>query len=477
MITLGHVFAALTDYQPRGQEPALTSVVIDSRQAVKGSLFVAFVGENVDGHDFVEDAFRRGAVAALVQRPVARSYHTVRLRAGDTNGEGLAEMPASPLCLLVDNTLDALQRIAAYWRRRHHLTVVGITGSVGKTSTKELTAAVLSRRGRTLKSEGNYNNEIGLPLTVLQLNARHRYAVLEMGMYATGEIATLCRIAAPAIGVVTNVGPVHLERLGSLEAIVAAKQELVAALPADGVAILNRDEPLVMGMAAHTAARVFTYGLGDNGDAPRADLWADEIASMGLDGIRFRLHYQGATLYIRVPLLGRHSVHTALRAAAVGLNCGLSWDEIVTGLQDRRTQLRLVAVDGPRGSLLIDDTYNSSPESAIAALNLLADLDGRRIAVMGDMLELGAAAEQGHRMVARRAVDVADILITVGPLGRMMGEEALALGMPASHVHILPDHTAAAALLATVIEPDDVILVKGSRGVHLDQLVTALSTS
>lgn len=471
MLTLGHVFAAFTGYEPTGQERSLGPVVIDSRQAVQDSLFVAFVGENVDGHDFVEDAFRRGAAAALVERPAASLYQSVNLR----EWQG-GELPATPICLLVENTLTALQQLATYWRQRHNPTVIGITGSVGKSSTKELTAAVLSQRYRTLKSEGNYNNEIGLPLTLLQLQPEHACAVLEMGMYAQGEIAALCRLAAPQIGVVTNVGPVHLQRLGSLEAIVAAKQELVEALPASGVAILNRDEPLVMGMAAHTAARVLTYGVGN--DAPaQADFWADEIDSMGLDGIRFRLHHEGAMLHLHIPLLGRHSVHTALRAAAVGRVCGLRWEEIVTGLQDQRAQLRLVAVDGPGGSLLIDDTYNSSPESAIAALNLLADLDGRRIAVMGDMLELGAAAEQAHRLVGRRAMDVADILITVGPLGRIMGEEALAQGMSPTRLHMVADATAAAALLQSLIEPYDVTLVKGSRGVRLDQLVTALSRS
>ena len=471
MLTLGHVLAAFTGYEPAGEELPLGPVVIDSRQAGKDSLFVAFAGENVDGHDFVEDAFRRGAAAALVERPMAGLYQTIDL--SQWPGE---EMPAAPICLLVENTLTALQQLAAYWRQRHTLTVIGITGSVGKSSTKELAATVLSQRYRTLKSEGNYNNEIGLPLTLLQLQPEHECAVLEMGMYAQGEIAELCRLAAPQIGVVTNVGPAHLQRLGSLEAIVAAKQELVEALPASGVAILNRDDPLVMGMAAHTAARVLTYGVGN--DTPvQADFWADKIVSMGLDGIRFRLHHEDVRLHLHIPLLGRHSVHTALRAAAVGVACGLRWNEIVAGLQDRRAQLRLVVVDGPGGSLLIDDTYNSSPESAIAALNLLADLNGRRIAVMGDMLELGAATEQAHRLVGRRAMDVADILITVGTLGRLMGEEALAQGMSAARLHMVPDAAAAAALLEEIIEPDDVTLVKGSRGVRLDQLVTALSRS
>jgi len=258
--------------------------------------------------------------------------------------------------------------------------------------------------------------------------------------------------------------------MGSLEAIVEAKQELVEALPVDGVAILNYDEPLVMGMADHTQARLFTYGL-----SPEADLWADEITSKGLEGVRFVLHYKGRQLHLKVPLLGRHNVHTALRAAAVGINAGMNWDEIVRGLQNRNAQLRLVAVEGPRDSWILDDTYNSSPDSAIAALNLLADLSGRRLAVLGDMLELGSEEARGHELVGRRASHVADILIAVGPLGRMIGEAALAAGMPAAKVHILPETDTLVPLLESLIEPQDVLLVKGSRGLRLDRLVAQLS--
>jgi UDP-N-acetylmuramoyl-tripeptide--D-alanyl-D-alanine ligase len=342
---------------------------------------------------------------------------------------------------------------------------------VGKTTTKELTHAVLARRFNTLKSEGNYNNEIGLPLTLLRLRPWHQRAVLEMGMYTSGEISLLCDLAQPHIGVVTIVGAVHMEWLGSIEAIAAAKRELVEALPPapEGVAILNRDDERVMQMADHTEARIVTYGLDS-----RADVWADNILSMGLEGIHFTLHHGRERLNVQVPLLGRHSVHTALRAAAIGLVEGLSWDEIVHGLQELSYQLRLVAVPGPKNSILLDDTYNSSPESAIAALNLLDDLEGRRIAVLGDMLELGPVEEQSHRLVGRRAKDVADVIVAVGRLGQLIGEEALSAGMPADRVLMAIDAHQAAALLEEIIESNDVILVKGSRGVQLDSVVTAL---
>jgi UDP-N-acetylmuramoyl-tripeptide--D-alanyl-D-alanine ligase len=376
-----------------------------------------------------------------------------------------------PLVIKTDNSLQALQQVAAFWRRQHELRVVGVTGSVGKTTTKELTAAVLARRYATLKSEASYNNEIGLPLALMHLTGEHERAVLEMGMYDVGEIADLARIAQPHIGVVTIIGPVHLERAKTIERIVQAKTELVEALPPapEGVAILNYDDERVRGMARATQARVFYYGL-----SPEADLWADYIEGLGLEGIRFRLHHGSETLYVKIPLLGRHSIHTALRAAAVGLMEGLTWQEIIEGLREPSAQLRLVSVPGPKGSTILDDTYNASPASTIAALNLLEELEGRKIAVLGDMLELGNYAREGHEKVGMRALEVADVIITVGPLGRIIGETARRWRSPAESVHILADNAAAIALLEQMVTGDDVILVKGSRAMQMEEIVNAL---
>lgn len=449
---------------------SLTAVEIDSRKVQPGSLFVALPGEHSDGHSFVSHAFSRGAAAALIDRPVDGPWPLLDLR---QPGAQLAESQERPLCLLVDNTLHALQQAAAWWRSQFPVQVVGITGSVGKTTTKEITAAVLRQRFVTLKSEGNLNNEIGLPLTLLQLDGSQQRAVLEMGMYALGEIAQLCEIARPRIGVITNVGPVHLERLGSIERVAAAKAELVQALPADGVAVLNADEPLVAAMRELTQARVFSYGLGSD-----CDLWADQIVGEGLDGIRFRFHFGREIVHVKVPLLGRHSVHTALRAAAVGLVEGLNWEEIVTGLQDVGAQLRLVVVRGINGATLLDDTYNASPASMLAALNLLEDMavgDGRRIAVLGDMMELGSEEEAGHRLVGVRAADVADYLVTVGPRSRWTAYEARAAGQPAGSVKAVESAADAIALLRSIIGPGDVVLVKGSRAAHMDDVVAALA--
>jgi len=310
-----------------------------------------------------------------------------------------------------------------------------------------------------------------LPLSLLRLTESHQRAVLEMGFYVPGEIALLCHIARPQVGVITNVSEVHMERAGSMEAIVAGKSELVENLPPapDGVAILNFDEPLVREMAAKTSARVLYYGL-----SPEADLWASDIEGLGLEGVRFVMHYQDELMHVRVPLLGRHSVHTALRATAVGLVEGLSWQDIVEGLQDTRMQLRLVAVRGPSGSLILDDTYNAAPPSVIAALNLLAELDGRRVAVLGDMLELGEFEEKGHRMVGARAAEVADEIITVGARARWIADEALRSGMHTERVFSLENSQAAIRHLQTQMGQGDVVLVKGSRGMQMDLIVAAL---
>lgn len=467
-LTLADVIEGLAGFKLESLDQPITSTVIDSRQAGPGALFVALKGEHADGHAYVADAFSCGAVAAIVERDIRSEGLVLDLT---DRAQTLPLSWSLPLLLRVNNSLQALQRVAAFWRRKHDVRVIGITGSVGKTTTKELTAAVMARRYVTLRSEGSYNNEIGLPLTLMRLTGEHERVVLEMGMYDVGEISDLARIAQPQVGVVTIIGPVHLERAKTIERIVAAKTELVEALPPapEGTAILNYDDERVRGMAQATQASLFYYGL-----SPQADLWADQIEGLGLDGVRFQLHHAGETLHLKIPLLGRHSVHTALRAAAVGLVEGLTWQEIVEGLRDPAAQLRLVATPGPGGSTILDDTYNASPASTIAALNLLEELDGRKIAVLGDMLELGDYEQEGHEKVGMRALDVADFLITVGPRGRIIGETALRWGMPPDRVHIVEQNAEAVAILEGLVQESDVILVKGSRAMGMEEIVNAL---
>jgi UDP-N-acetylmuramoyl-tripeptide--D-alanyl-D-alanine ligase len=469
MLTVKDIYEAITGVDITGLEIAISDAVVDSRLVTPGALFIAMKGEHADGHDYLADAFERGAVAAMIEQDISGEWTSLDLRRASP-----ATIPADithPICLRVENSLTALQTTAKYWRSKFEVRVIGITGSVGKSTTKELAADVLGQQYPTIRSPGNMNNEIGLPLSLLSLTSAHKRGVMEMGFYIPGEIATLCDIAAPQVGVVTNISEVHLERAGSMEAIVQGKGELVEALPPppDGVAILNFDDERVRDLARRTQARVFYYGL-----SPEADLWVSEVEGLGLDGIRCLIHYNEEQLHLRVPLLGRHSVHTVLRAAAVGLIEGLAWGEIVRGLQNPRSQLRLVTVQGPGGAVILDDTYNAAPPSVLAALNLLDDLDGRKWAVLGDMLELGEYEETGHRRVGARAAEVADYLVAVGPRAHWIAEESIASGMSAERVTVLNTSDEAIDFLEDQIDAGDVVLVKGSRGIGLDRVVSAL---
>ncbi len=469
MLTLADAIEALTDVR-LDSGTIITEAAIDSRQVIPGSLFVAMPGERSDGHDYLPQAFQRGASFALIQRDVPETFRVVDLRGG-LSGASQPDL-TPPLCLRVDNSLAALQRIARYWRRKLNLRVIGITGSVGKSTTKEVVAQVLSQRYKTLRNPGNLNNEIGLPLTMLRLGPGYERAVLEMGFYVPGEISFLCDIALPQVGVVTNIGTVHAERAGSQEVIARGKAELVQSLPPapEGAAILNFDDPYVRAMEGKTQARIFFYGL-----SAESDLWADQVEGLGLGGIRFRLHYEGETMHVHLPMIGRHSVETALRAAAVGIVEGLDWQSILDGLGQGHTQLRLVAVRSESGALILDDTYNASPESMLASLNLLSEVEAqRRIAVLGDMLELGSYERQGHEMVGLRAAQVADILVTLGPRARLIAEAARRAGMKTTAIVELEDSKEVIRWLRENLTEKDAALVKGSHGLRMDRIISAV---
>jgi UDP-N-acetylmuramoyl-tripeptide--D-alanyl-D-alanine ligase len=470
MLTLSLVIEALTGISPQGDDREIRDAAIDSRRVTPDSLFIALSGERVDGHDFIQDAFNQGASVALISREVSSEYNQLDLRQG-WKADQQVSVGDAPLCLIVDDSLNAMQQIARFWRRRLDVLVIGITGSVGKSTTKELVAEVLNQRYKTLKSPGNLNNEIGLPLTLLQLSEQHECAILEMGFYVPGEIKFLCDLALPQVGIVTNISTVHAERAGTIEDIARGKAELVQALPPepDGLAILNFDDPKVREMADQSKSRIFYYGMSSN-----AHLWADQVEGLGLDGIRFRLHYQNEVLHLRVPLIGRHSVHTALRAAAVGLTEGLSWQEIVSGLQSSKVQLRLVAVRAKSGAIILDDTYNASPESTLAALNLLDDLEGRKIAVLGDMLELGRYERQGHTLVGVRAAEVASELVTVGERAKWIASSAAIAGLAPNMIREFDTSQESIDFLKKHLTSKDVVLVKGSRGMQMELIVSAL---
>ena len=436
----------------RGSRLALGGVV-DSRVVEPGNLFVALPGEHTDGHRFVAAALTAGATAAIVSRPpeeidLARSDATV---------------------VLVDDPLRALQAVAAAWRLRFDPLVVGITGSIAKTSTKEAVATVLGAAMPTLKNEGNLNNEIGLPLTVLRLRSEHRAAVLEMGMYVGGEIRDLAAIGRPEIGIVTVVQPVHLSRIGTIEAIERAKGELVEALPEDGVAILNADDERVRRMAARTRARALTYGF-----ASDADVRAEAVESRGADGMTFRLVTSGVDEPVSIPTLGPLAVHNALAAAAAGLAAGLSPATVVGALASGWSAPHRAELIRAGDVTIVDDSYNASPGSVTAALELLAGLPGRKIAVLGEMLELGDEHEAGHRRVGETAAALADRLIVVGDGATAIAEGARDAGMASASVFVTPDRETALDRLLVDRAANDVVLVKASRGIALDLLVDDL---
>jgi len=468
MLTLATLIESELGIKTDRVTPAISEAIVHSRAAIPGSLFIAYVGGNVDGHKYVADAFDHGASIALIDKEVDPGIRVLDLTKSFTSD---TLIPETPFAVRVLNSQKSLENLAAFWRRKFDLRVIGITGSVGKSTTKELVSEILSTKFRTLKNQGNLNNEIGLPLTLLRLSSGYQKAVLEMGFYEPGEIKQLCDIALPQVGILTNIGTVHAERAGSQADIARGKSELVQALPPapEGTAILNMDDAWIVPMADITRASVFFYGLN-----PEAHLWADEIVSQGLNGIRFRLHYHGETFATQAPLIGQHSIHTILRAVAAGLVEGLPITEIIYALQHASGQLRLVATHTSEGALLLDDTYNASPESTMAALNLLSELPGRKIAVLGGMFELGEYEKAGHEKVGIRVAEIVDQLITVGELGKMISSAARGAGLSANAISPLEDTDQAVALLHTILREGDVVLVKGSHSLRMDKIAHAL---
>ena len=468
MLTFGEIVESLSGKRFPAEGPIITETVIDSRKAIPGSLFIALGGEKTDGHHHIKSAFENGARLAIVEKNINQDFPVVDLT--NATAENIT-IPPLPFCIQVPNCLSALQQIARQRRAKSAIRVIGVTGSVGKSSTKELIAEVLNRKYHTFKNPGNYNNEIGLPLTILNSGSGYERLVLEMGFFYPGEINFLCGIAKPEVGVVTNIGTVHAERAGSQQLIAEGKAELISSLPPspNGVAVLNYDDPLVKQMANKTNARILFYGL-DQG----ADIWADQIQGQGLKGIRFRLHYENKSLNMDVPILGRHSVQTILRASAVGFAEGLSWEEIRDGLMQSNTQLRMVAVQTHSGALILDDTYNATPESTIAALDLLRELKGQKIAVLGDMLELGPYEYLGHERVGEAAAQTADHLIAVGPLSKTTAATAKASGLPATAVTWVENASQAADVLRYNLKEGDVVLIKGSHGLRMDRISAIL---
>lgn len=449
--------AAWTGGEPIAGPPGarFTGVSIDTRTLRPGELFVAIRGPNRDAHAFLEEAVARGAAGLVVER-------------------GRGELPTGVPVVAVEDTTRALGALAAGHRARFRGVVVGITGSNGKTTTKEMCAAILGARAACLKTEGNLNNLYGLPLTLLRLEERHRTAVVELGMNQPGEIAALAAIARPTVGVVTNVGTAHIEHLGSQEAIAREKGSLLEALPADGVAVLNADDPRVLAQRARTAARALTFGTG-----PDADVRAHKVVSLGERGFSFELVTPSGACPVQVAGLGAVTVSNALAAAAAALAAGASLKEIAEGLAHfRPVGGRMERVALPRNVIVINDTYNANPQSMASALRSLAELKGqsRGIAVLGDMAELGEEAARAHRATGRLVAELGlDFLFAVGELAGEVARGALESGMRPDRVHAGRDVAETAARVLEILRGNDWVLVKGSRTMRMERIVSAIA--
>lgn len=435
----------------------------DSRAITPGVLYVPLIGETFDGHEFTANALEQGAVAALWQsdRP---------------------NPPAGAPLIFVEDTLAALQRLAKAYRRQLPVRIVGITGSNGKTTTKDLTAAVLSASFRVHKTAGNYNNHIGLPLTLLQLTEQTEVAVLEMGMSGRGEIELLSRLAEPEVAVITNIGEAHLLQLGSRKEIARAKTEILSGLQPDGVLIYNGDEPLIEEVLPELAEpgrmRTDRYGKVRFGARADNDLFPEDIQTEPT-GSKFHVNGDASTDYV-VPLPGAHNVVNALAAIAVGRHFGMDAGSIAGGLaQAELTGMRIEVSVAPSGLTLLNDAYNASPTSMRAAIDLLHELKGfgRKFAVLGDMLELGEREKDFHREVgALLDPEQVEAVYLYGPLSVYTAEGA-GSRFPAERVRHFETKEALARELAQAAGAQDVILIKGSRGMRMEQVAAFLVDS
>ncbi|ORU01353.1 UDP-N-acetylmuramoylalanyl-D-glutamyl-2,6- diaminopimelate--D-alanyl-D-alanine ligase [Anaerovibrio sp. JC8] len=436
----------------KGQQN-FTDIITDTRKIQPGCLFVALKGERFNGETFAEEALKLGANGVLV----SNEYQLPKAELGGT------------VIQAASDTQTAYQQLAHFWRMKFDIPVVCITGSNGKTTTKDLTASVLSAKFPVLKTQANYNNEVGLPMTLLNMNESHKAAVVEIGMRGLGQIKALAPIAAPTIGIVTNVGETHMELLGSMENIAKAKAELVEAIPTGGTVILNNDNKYTAAMKdkCNSGVRVITFGI-DN----EADIKAFDVEG-GLNSTTFkcRLGMSGDVGEFVLPMVGRHNVSNALAAVAAGFALGLDANEIQRGLDGlEMTGMRFEAKRVGQYNV-INDAYNASPMSMEAAINTLAEITkGRRIAVLGDMLELGEVSVAAHQKVGQQVAESGAVaLVAFGTMGKEIAKGAQAAGM--ENVFHVDSHEAAAIKLKELLQPEDTVLFKGSRGMKMEAII------
>lgn len=433
-----------------GNEAALDSdidrVTSDSRTAGTGALFIALKGTRVDGHDFMAGCIRAGAVACLTEREPTPQ-----------------ERPA----IQVDSTLRATGALAAWHRARFAIPVIGITGSVGKTTTKEMIAAVLSQRFNTHKTQKNLNNELGVPWTLLRLDDGHQVSVVEMGISDFGEMRRLTHMVRPTIAVFSVIGDAHLEFLGDRDGVMRAKGEIFEGMDENGLAVLNGDDPIQR--KCHPNMRRVTYGLGEG-----CDVRGSDVRNLGEDGMRMTIRHSGGTFEVAIPAFGSHLASAALAAAAVGLELGLTGEEIARGVAQYQTVGDRARVIHAGDMTIVSDCYNANPNSCQAAVDSLMQLEGkRRVCVLGDMLELGPRTEELHHGVGEYATNAGvDLVIGCGPLSRAIADGAKAAG---SDVLYYEDKARLIAALGDILRPGDCVLVKASHSMAFEEIVKRLT--
>ncbi|MDF2523957.1 MAG: UDP-N-acetylmuramoyl-tripeptide--D-alanyl-D-alanine ligase [Clostridiales bacterium] len=435
------------------KETLFDSVSTDSRKISGTELFIPIIGENFDGHNFLEASLITGAIGVLTQKNISFSTDKVVIK--------------------VDDTLKALRDLAAWYRLKFKIPFVGITGSVGKTSTKDMVASVIGQKLNVLKTEGNFNNEIGLPLTIFNLDSMHQAGVIEMGMSGFGEISRLTSIVKPDIAIITNIGLSHIEKLGSRENILKAKLEILEGIASGGLVILNGDDNLLYGTKGLLKFRTVFYGMGEE-----MDYQAFNIMNMGEQGTSFDVLVENCEYKVHVPVPGIHNVYNALAAIAAGTELKIPMESIIRGISEFRSGKMRLNIIYKNEIKIIDDAYNASPNSMEAALSVLKDIGGedRTIAVLGDMLEMGDWAYDAHLNVGKFAVTKnIDYIITVGQQGKNIGEGALSGGMKPDNIFSFETIEDAGKFLTGFVKKSDVLLVKGSRGMRMEKIVEQLS--
>lgn len=432
------------------EESVIRSVTTDSRQAGEQMLFVPIIGERFDGHDFIDNVWGQGTAAVLTQKDII--------------------LPSEGAVIRVEDTFEALADLARAYKKQYPVPTVAVTGSVGKTTTKDMLASVLGKKYRTLKTQGNFNNEIGVPLTIFQLEKEHQSAVIEMGMSGFGEIRKLASIAQPDVAVITNIGMSHIEKLGSQQGIFEAKMEVAEQFGPHNVLIVNGDDPFLSTIKGKGEYQVIYYGIHN----PENDVVAKDIVSGGLQGIRFTACVDGNEYPVAVQVAGEHNVYNALSAICVGRQFNIPMEDILQGIAGFELTAMRMAVEEKNGITIINDCYNASPDSVRAALSVLADAPGqRKVAILGDILEMGGFAKKAHQELGKSVAEKKiDVLITAGENAFYLAKAAEEAGVT---VYAFETTEQACSYVKKYVKAGDAVLVKASRGMRFETIYETVS--